>query len=84
MIRGTLVPLALLSVVLFPWPFAAALALGTSFLEPLVPLSVGLLADALYFTPHANALPVCTLCGAAASALVLFVRRQLKTSSIGG
>lgn len=83
MMRGTLTILTFISTVFFPWPLTAVLALGASLLDPLVPLAAGLFADTLYYAPHAGTLPMFTLYGALATALVFFVRSRLKTGSIG-
>lgn len=83
MMRGTLTLLSLVSTVFFPWPLTALLALASSLLEPLVPLAAGLLADTLYYTPHAGALPLFTLYGALATAFAFFVRSRLSKSIIG-
>ncbi len=82
MIRGILSLSALVSVILFPWPFTALLAVGTAFLEPLIPLSVGLFADTLYYAPHAGSMPLFTLYGAMVTAAVLFVRSRLLTGPV--
>ncbi|MCR4334079.1 MAG: hypothetical protein NUV60_03675 [Patescibacteria group bacterium] len=70
------------SVILFPWPLSALLAVGASFFEPLVPLAVGLFADALYFVPHVGAWPVYSAWGLILTATALFVRGRLSTSII--
>ena len=81
--RGMLTLASLISVVLFPWPLSAALALSAATVEPLVPLAAGLLADTLYYAPSASALPFFTLAGGAATALAFFVRSRLRAGSIG-
>ena len=83
MMRGALVVAALASVLFFPWPVAALLALAGALLSPWLPLAVGLFADTLYFTPHAGAVPLATLLGALATAVALFVRSRLATGIIG-
>lgn len=77
---GLLTVSTFVSVVLFPWPFTALLALATSLSEPLVPLAAGLFADTLYYAPQAGGLPVFTLYGAAISLIAVFVRRWLRAS----
>lgn len=82
MMRGLLTFACLMSVIFFPWPFAAFLALVASLSEPFVPLAAGLFADTLYYTPSASALPFFTLIGAAVSAVSIFVRSRLRTGSM--
>lgn len=84
MIRGTLTLVSFISTVFFPWPLTAILAIGASVFEPLIPLSVGIFADTLYYAPLPGSLPVFTLYGALATALAFVVRSRLKTSIIGG
>ncbi len=81
--RGILTLITFISTVLFPWPLTAILALGTSIFEPLVPLSIGLFADILYYVPQSGSLPVFTLYGALVTALAFLVRSRLKTGIIG-
>ena len=83
MIRGVLVVSALVSTVLFPWPFTILLVLASTVGEPLTPLVVGIFADTLYYAPHAGALPVFSIYGAILTGVVFFVRSQLKTGTIG-
>lgn len=82
MIRGTLTIVAFISTVLFPWPLTAFLALTASAFEPLVPLSIGLFADALYYAPFSGALPIFTFYGALATALAFIVRSRLSAGII--
>jgi hypothetical protein len=81
MIRPLLVVLTCISTVLFPWPLTALLALCASVVEPLIPLSAGLLTDALYL-PQGVHLPVATLLGLLVTLLTYFVRSRLATSII--
>lgn len=78
--RGLLTFLVFISVIFFPWPLTAVLALSSSFLIPVMPLAAGLFADMLYYT---SGFPFFTLYGALATGAVLFVRSRLKTGSIG-
>ncbi|MDE2173395.1 MAG: hypothetical protein KGJ31_02215 [Patescibacteria group bacterium] len=82
MMRGTLTLLAFVSVMFFPWPLTATLALFSSLVEPLMPLAVGIFADTLYYTPHAGVMPIFTLAGALATFGALFVRSRLRTGII--
>lgn len=80
---GILTFASAVSLLLFPWPLTAVLALAAGIFDPLVPLAVGLLADTLYWTPHAGAVPLFTLYGALATALSFFVRSRLAPGIIG-
>jgi len=79
---GTL--LTFVSVIFFPWPLTACLALGFASIEPLVPLAAGIFVDTLYYSAYGGALPLFTLCGALATAGAFFVRSRLKTGIIEG
>ena len=83
MMRGTLTILTFVSAIFLPWSLTALLALGASVFEPLIPLSVGIFADTLYYTSQSGAIPLFTLYGALATALAFFVRSRLKTGIIG-
>ncbi len=80
MMRGALTFFTLVSILFFPWPFAATLAIVGAFAEPLVPLAAGIFADTLYYTPHANALPLFTLYGAVVTSITFIVRSRLRAS----
>ena len=82
MMRGTFTIISLVSVIFFPWPLTALLALVAAFTEPLVPLAIGLFADTLYYAPSAGAWPFFTLAGAAATTIALLVRSRLRASTI--
>ena len=82
MMRPVLTLSALASALLFPWPLTALFALSISLLEPLVPLSVGLLTDTLYYAPSSGGLPLFTVSGAAVTALAFFVRSRLSKGII--
>lgn len=82
MIRALLAFLSLVSVIFFPWPFTVFLALISALTEPLVLLAVGISADAFYYTPSAQIIPLFTLGGAVATAIALFVRSRLRTGII--
>ncbi|HVB19704.1 MAG TPA: hypothetical protein VNF51_00230 [Candidatus Paceibacterota bacterium] len=82
MIRVLFVVLSFVSVIFFPWPLAALLALACAFIDPMVPLAVGLFADTLYYTPQVGMLPFFTLYGAAATLVAFFVRSRLRAGSI--
>lgn len=81
MIRGTLTVLSFVSVLFFPWPLTALLAVAAAFLEPLVPLAAGLFADTLFYAPQ-EGLPLFSIGGAIATVIALFVRSRLKTGPV--
>jgi len=70
------------SIIFFPWPIAAALALFSSLSIPLLPLAAGIFADTLYYSPSVTIVPFFTLCGALTTGVALLVRSRLKTSII--
>lgn len=83
MIRNGILTIAtFVSVLFFPWPLSALLALIASCFEPLVPLAAGLFADTLYYAPSAGALPTFTLYGLVVSIVAALVRSRLRASSI--
>ena len=82
MMRGTFTVLSFISTVFFPWPLTIIFVLCASFFEPLVPLAIGIFADALYYAAFSGALPMFALYGALATALAFFVRSRLKASII--
>ena len=82
MIRGLLTFFTLVSVIFFPWPLTALLAIIVSFTEPLVPLSAGLLFDTLYYAPHAGSFLSFTLWGAVFSGAAFFVRSRLRANPV--
>jgi len=84
MMRGLLTLFVFISVMFFPWPFAAALALVSSLSVPLLPLAAGIFADTLYYIPRVAPLPFFTLYGAIVTSVALLVRSRLKTSIIKG
>ena len=74
-----------LSIVFFPWPFTACLALALSLFEPWLPLAAGIFADTLYYAPfHSGILPTFAFAGALATALAFLVRSRLKAGIIEG
>ncbi len=83
MIRGVLTVATLVSIVLFPWPFAALLALTTSIFEPLVPLAAGIIADTFYYAHQAETVPLFAFSGAAATLIAVLVRGRLRAGIIG-
>ena len=79
-ILAILVPLV--SLVFFPWPLTIVLALVSAVYEPLMPLSIGLLADMLYYTVGSGHLPMAALSGLVASIMAFFVRSRMRTGII--
>jgi cation transporter-like permease len=84
MIRVLLTVFSLATVIFFPWPFAAAIALMASSIEPLIPLAAGIFADTLYLAPHTSVVPYFSVWGALTTVIVLLVRRWLEASIIRG
>ncbi|TSA44050.1 hypothetical protein D4R49_00805 [bacterium] len=80
--NGILTIVSFISTILFPWPFTAFFVLTAAFFEPLVPLAVGLFADALYYTPYSGVWPTATISGLALSVIAGLVRRQLRTGTM--
>jgi len=80
--NGILTVSAFVSGAIFPWPATVLLALVASFMEPLVPFSVGLFMDVLYYAPGTGAWPTATLYGLGLSIIAVFVRHQLRASII--
>jgi len=83
MMRGIATVGTFISVIIFPWPFAATLAFVTAFSEPLVPLAAGLFTDTLYYTHVTGSWPVFTLSGAGVTIIASVVHRRLRTSTMG-
>lgn len=81
MMRAVLVVGCMLSLYWLPWFLTAMLVLGSALFVPLLPLGIGMLADATYAAPHT--VPLYTLLGLLTSGGVFFVRSQLRTSIIG-
>lgn len=78
MIRVALVIGAFLSPFLFPYPFTLFLSFLASMTMPWVALLVGLLVDALFFTPQGGGIPLATILGGVASLGAIIVRRFIK------
>jgi hypothetical protein len=79
---GFLVVLAFVSAVLFPWPLTGLLSFAIAPFEPLVPLALGLVLDALYFAPEAKVLPLFTLCGGVITIVAYLVRKRLRLTAL--
>lgn len=72
-----------ISAMLFPWPLTAFLACILAFVEPLIPLAVGVFVDTLYYSPQGAFLPLFTLFGLGATIVSFFVRSRLKSDPLG-
>ncbi len=73
---------ALCSTALFPWWVTGILVVLLAPFEPLVPVAVGMLFDALYYAPGAHAFPVFSLYGLVLTVLAYFVRERVRASII--
>lgn len=73
---------AMFSLFVLPWPASVLLALASALSIPAAPLVVGLVADALYWTPGSHALPLATIVGALGTAAALLVRSRLSPGII--
>ena len=71
---------AFLSVFVLPHVAVMLVAIVAGFFSPLVPFAVGMFSDLLYLPPHS--VPMMTLWGALASAMLYAVQRFVKTSII--
>ena len=80
--RLPLILLVFVSLLFFPWPFSAFIALVSSFFVPFLPLAAGLFADTLYYTPKTEVIPLLTLYGALVTGIALFVRSRLSAGSM--
>lgn len=78
--RGAFVVGGVLSLFWLPIFFSAIIAFSGAIFVPFLPVSLGVLADALYGVPRG--IPLYTLAGAIVSLGAFFVRAQLKTSII--
>lgn len=76
---GILTVLSFVSAILFPWPLTAALAIAVAFIDPLVPIALGLFMDTLY---SAGGWPQGTISGAGLAFVALVVRRWVRTSTM--
>lgn len=80
--NGLLTVSSLVSVILFPWPLSALLAVAAAFFEPLVPLAAGIFADTLYWAPGSGALPLFSLYGLVVSIAAVFVRDRVRAGPV--
>lgn len=76
--RYVFLALALLSIFFFPYPLTVLLSFVASLYVPIAGLLIGILADLVYYTPHASSLPLATMYGAAASLLAYILRRFVR------
>lgn len=82
MIRIAVLLAAFVSLFCFPWPLTVFLTLSIAYDEPLVPLAVGMCADALYFAAVPGSYWTMTVCGALATIISYWVRKRVHTSII--
>jgi len=82
MMRRFFAFVACLSVLVFPWPLVACIALGSALTLPFLPLIMGFLTDAFYYAPYGGVFPLATVSGALVTILALFVRSRLLASII--
>ena len=78
MTRIVLVLAAFLSPFLFPYPATILLSFVAGLVLPPVPLLVGAMTDALYFSPGAGAFPVALIIGLGLSVATFFMQGFLK------
>ena len=83
MTQGILTIVTFISAVVFPWPLTVFLALISSFVEPLVPLAVGIFLDTLYYVPQVSAAPMFTFYGSICTVFAFLVRSRLSAGIIG-
>jgi len=82
MTRFLITILTFVSLLFFPWPFSAVLALVSSLSMPFLPLAAGIFADTLYCAPSTGMLPFFIFYGAMATCIALFVRSRLSSDII--
>jgi len=70
------------SLLFFPRVLTILLVIAAGPFIPGAPLAVGMLADALYAVPNANALPFFTVIGGTLSGVALFVRARFSAGNI--
>ncbi len=77
--RAMAAVLALIALFVFPWQVAVLAIIGSALLMPLSGLALGVIADIVYYVPGSSFMPLFSLYGLAATALVLLVQRFVKT-----
>jgi hypothetical protein len=83
MMRGIASCASMASVVLFPWPVAAVLAIVFSVQVPLLPVAVGLFTDVVYWHSFAGLIPLGTVAGCVCTIAAFLVRMRLNAGIIG-
>lgn len=76
MIRSVVILAAVLSLFLFPWPFALVLATSASLMLPVSGVALGIVYDALYMP--GGSWPLATTAGLLLTGAALLVRRFIK------
>lgn len=74
---ATLTVASFICAIFFPWPLTVVVALAATYYEPLVPLAVGIFADALYFVPGTG-VPLASLLGLAGTAAAYLLRSRFQ------
>jgi Na+/H+ antiporter NhaA len=87
--RGVVILLSFISLFVFPYPLTLLLSFVASLCVPWIALLLGLLADALYYTPlpageSGLSFPYATLIGMCLTLLALFVRRFVRERIMQG
>lgn len=80
---GILSAALLCSFIFLPWSITMLLALVAGFVDPLLLIATGLIADALHYASD-DVLPFYTLLAIAAAPFLYLVRQSVKTSIITG
>lgn len=79
MLRSFVLFLAFVSFFIFPWQVSAAALLIVSLMMPPACIVLGVLGDALYYSPDSAFLPYFTLFGIGSLIFGLLVQRFVKT-----
>ncbi len=79
-IRLTLIPLAVLSLFIFPWPLTIAFMFCAGLVFPPAPLFIGVFADFVYYPGFGTGVwPHATLIGFGLSVITYSVQHFVKT-----
>ena len=82
MTRAAATIITLLSAIFLPWQITIACAIGAAFIEPLVPVAVGILLDLLYYLPQTGLLPRFSLVGVVVSLIASLVHSRVRTRTM--
>lgn len=83
MARYLTVLIALVSVLFFPYSVSLLVTIIAALAVPLAGVAVGMLTDAIYFTPHMGAFPKATVLGLLATIGAFLLRRFMRTRVTG-